>query len=317
MEANTDSGFTDEFRYEVAFSFVAQDEGLATDLDDLIQDRLSTFLYSKRQEELAGTDGEETFGKAFGEQARCVVVLYREGWGKSPWTRIEETAIGNRAFEYGYDFVLFIPLDNSGVPRWLPRTQLWLGLERWGRNAAAAVIEARVQELGGNTRSETVEDRAKRLQRSLDFKEARKRFLESGDGVASANTEFAELADELERQVAAIKEATGSEKYGTKRHGHEFALLGPRSAMGVAWQIHYVNSFDDSKLGATIFIGHPPMSNALIYGEPTRRGSKTFDFDLLGIDRPGWRLRGEDRGFETSELAQYLMKWFLDDADQI
>ena len=66
----------DQYKYEVAFSFLAQDEVLATELNDLLQDRLSTFIYSKRQEELAGTDGEETFNNVFGKQARLVVVLY-------------------------------------------------------------------------------------------------------------------------------------------------------------------------------------------------------------------------------------------------
>lgn len=41
-----------EYRYEVGFSFLKQDEAMAYDLNDHIQDRLSTFIYSKKQEEL-------------------------------------------------------------------------------------------------------------------------------------------------------------------------------------------------------------------------------------------------------------------------
>src|SRR4051794_8510262 len=121
------------YKYDVAFSFLAGDEALAAQLTDLLQDRLKVFLYSRRQGEIAGTDGEKTFNAVFGEQARLVVVLYRSGWGQTPWTRIEETAIRNRAYEHGYDFVKFIPLDdNPSVPKWLPKTQLWFGLKRWG-----------------------------------------------------------------------------------------------------------------------------------------------------------------------------------------
>jgi hypothetical protein len=40
---------------------------------------------TKRQEELAGTDGEQSFGKVFSEEARCVVVIYRTGWGETPY----------------------------------------------------------------------------------------------------------------------------------------------------------------------------------------------------------------------------------------
>jgi hypothetical protein len=70
-----------EYTYDVAFSFLAQDEGLATELNDPLQDRVRTFLYSKKQGEITGTKGERTFNAVFGEQARLVVVLYRAGWG--------------------------------------------------------------------------------------------------------------------------------------------------------------------------------------------------------------------------------------------
>jgi hypothetical protein len=117
----------DDYEYDLAISFVAKDESLATDLADQFEERLRIFLYSRKQDKLGGTDGEQTFNEVFAKQSRLVVVLYREGWGKTPWTRIEVTAIRNRAFDEGYDFVLFIPLDGKpSVPKWLPRTQLWI-----------------------------------------------------------------------------------------------------------------------------------------------------------------------------------------------
>ena len=86
-----------DFKYDVAFSFLAMDEQLAVQINDLLSDRFATFLYSERQREVAGTDGAETFTRVFQDEARVVVVLYRSGWGESPWTRIEATAIRNRA----------------------------------------------------------------------------------------------------------------------------------------------------------------------------------------------------------------------------
>ena len=201
----------EKYTHDVAFSFLAQDEPLATNLNDLLQDRFKTFLYSKKQGELAGTDGEKTFNLVFGEQARLVVVLYREGWGKTPWTRIEETAIRNRAFENGYEFVKFIPLeDKPSVPKWLPRTQLWIGLKRWGIAGAASVIEARIEELGGEPQEETVEDRATRLERSMNFEIERKKFLNSELGVNSANKEFEALRVELERLIDSVNGVVSS-----------------------------------------------------------------------------------------------------------
>ena len=54
------------FKYDVAFSFLTRDEGLALQLNDLLQDRIKTFVYSERQKELAGTDGEVQKRKIFG-----------------------------------------------------------------------------------------------------------------------------------------------------------------------------------------------------------------------------------------------------------
>ena len=58
---------TEEFEYEVAFSFNAMDEGIAAQLNDLLSPRLKTFIYSERQREIAGTDGQESFSNVYGK----------------------------------------------------------------------------------------------------------------------------------------------------------------------------------------------------------------------------------------------------------
>jgi hypothetical protein len=105
------TGNDDAFKYDIAFSFVGEDEGLATQLNDRLQDRYRTFLYSKAQQQLAGTDGEKTFNAVFEKEARIVAVLLL---GHTAWTRIEEAAIRNRAHEQGYDFTTFI-VTNLGL----------------------------------------------------------------------------------------------------------------------------------------------------------------------------------------------------------
>ena len=153
------------FQYDVAFSFLRQDEALAIELNERLKDRLTTFIYTdrERQETLARRNDEEAFSLAFGKHARTVVVLYRAGWGERGATSVEATAIRNRAFEFGYDFTTFIPLDNpSTVPQWLPRNRIWVGLARWGVEHAATVIESRVQEAGGTPKELTAADIAAR-----------------------------------------------------------------------------------------------------------------------------------------------------------
>jgi hypothetical protein len=139
-----------DFQYDIAFSFTKEDEGTATQINDLLQDRYRTFLYSRAQEKLVGTDGEETFNAVFKDQARLVAVLLRPEWGSTPWTRIEQIAIKNRAYDEGYDFATFIvTVPRTPIPDWLPKTRIWYDLPRFSLDGAAAVLTARIQERGG------------------------------------------------------------------------------------------------------------------------------------------------------------------------
>ncbi len=164
--------------YYVAISFQGADEALATEITDLLQDRFRVFIYSKKQEVLAGRDGEERFGEVFQRQALIVVVLCRPEWGQTPFTRIEETAIRNRAFDEGYDFSLFVPTTQPPFsPKWLPRTRLHYGLKRFGAKGLAAVVERLIEERGGTARIESLADRAARFQRAEAFRIERESFL--------------------------------------------------------------------------------------------------------------------------------------------
>src|SRR6056297_3068211 len=96
----------EDFKYDIAFSFLADDEQIAIDISERIKDKFEVFIYSKRQEDLVGTDGQDTFSEIFKDKARTVLVLYRQNWGRTNWTRVEETAIKDRWFNKGYDFLL-------------------------------------------------------------------------------------------------------------------------------------------------------------------------------------------------------------------
>ncbi len=304
------------YKYDVAFSFLAQDEVLATQLNDLLQDRVQTFLYSKKQGEIAGTDGEKSFNQVFGEQSRLVVVLYRDGWGETPWTRIEETSIRNRAYEEGYDFVIFIPLgDTPTPPKWLPKTQLWVGLKRWGVTGAASVIEARIQELGGEPHQETVEARAARLERSLKFAEKRKQFLGSEIGVAAASKEFEALQNEIERSIVSIKNTAASLPLKTKKTQHQLIILGLNVGLSVNWRCYYANSLDGSRLDVTLWDGHPPFPGVMHIEEPKKLQNIHFISDFLVSEEYGWISSDSKRRiFSTKNLASFILKHYMDQA---
>jgi hypothetical protein len=304
------------FKYDVAFSFMASDEEFASKINDLLQDRLETFIYSKKQEELAGTDGEEAFNRVFGSEARIVFVLYRKGWGMTPWTRFEETAIRNRAYEEGYDFVIFAPLDNPpNTPNWLPKNRIWVGLDRWGIEGAASVIEARVQEAGGTAKEETVEDRARRLSREIAGIEKNQTFLRSEKGVQAANKEIISLFSELKRVVDAISDSELAVKLKIDVGNRDCAIYGGRFCVYLNWSVSYVNTLDSSALYLSLWDGPVPIrgKNFFPLDKPKRIKETELQFDLTLAGTPSWReVRGQKRSFSTQDLAKFAMTLLLD-----
>lgn len=296
----------DLYKFDVAFSFLKEDEGLAVELNDLIQERLSTFLYSRRQSELAGTDGEKSFNDVFGKEARIVVVLYRSGWGQTSWTRIEETAIRNRAFEEGYDFVIFVPIDDGAVPPWLPKTQIWVGLDRWGATGAAAVIEARVQEAGGAPRAESIEDKATRLKRAIEKEKERKHLLNSEQGVKAAEKEAERLWEIFASKVSAISENTGF-TIRTERVQGGVDVCASFGCLAVDWIRRFANTLDESELKISLWPGRPPRPGRSYFEEPRRTRTTSYEFDQSLTGEFGWRERREDRIRSSEDLADYWL----------
>jgi hypothetical protein len=299
------------FKYDVAFSFLAQDESIATELNDLLQDRLNTFLYSKRQGEIAGTDGEETFNRVFSDESRTVVVLYRSNWGETLWTRIEKNAIRNRAYEHGYDFALFIPLDEPPTsPKWLPKTRLWIGLKRWGPQGAASVIEARVQEQGGEPHEENVQERAARLERSIKFAERRDKFLNSFEGVDLANKEFDFLHKELQHLVMGIRDSIN---LNVKRVNEQIVVLGLAFlSLKLYWKCRYTNSLDKAELVLEIWEGHPPLPGIINF-DNRKLNSLTFKFGITPSETYVWHQSISNTQYQTTELASFVLKQLMEE----
>jgi hypothetical protein len=295
----------DAFKYDIAFSFVKEDEGLATQLNDVVQDRYRTFLYSKAQDQLVGTDGEKTFNAVFGEQARTVAVLLRAEWGHTPWTRIEETAIKNRAFNQGYDFATFIVTKpGTPIPAWLPRTRLWFDLERFGIEGAAAVLESRIQQHGGDAVEETLADRASRFQRAQRFAQERDAFQHSEDGVKAAQEAYQRLVADLNSNAALLS-------YRIKDVQGTTMLVGNGVVLTVRYESFYANSLDKAALVAQFYDGVPRLPGLMALDEPRTLKNWQFKFELVDPGRSGWV--GPDRKAHAPEaLAEFLLKHFLE-----
>jgi hypothetical protein len=309
------------FKYDIAFSFVKEDEGLATQLNDLVQDKCRTFLYSRAQEQLAGTDGERTFNAVFGEQARTVAVLLRPEWGQTSWTRIEETAIKNRAYNQGYDFATFIvTAPRTPAPEWLPKTRIWYDLERFGLPGAAAVLVSRVQERGGVAVEETLADKAARLQRAQDFNQQRDAFQRSRDGLDAAREAYRRVVGDLKGRTklldslgCRIQDVYGGITMlvgkGVVLTGNGVALTGQGIVLTVEYKFH-ANSLETA-FEATFYDGIPRLSGLLVFDDPRTLKTWRFTFGLLGPGRTGW-VGPDGKEHATEALAEFLLRHFME-----
>src|SRR5436853_7925697 len=103
---------TDEdFKYDVAFSFLSGDLGLAHALDNLLPN-LRTFVFDRKKEDVKGDDGMDGFGRVFGHETRLAVILFRKGWGDTEWTAVEQEHIHGRAKKSRMRSFKFVRLDD-------------------------------------------------------------------------------------------------------------------------------------------------------------------------------------------------------------
>lgn len=300
-----------KFEYDVAFSFLKGDESAAIDLADTLAERYKCFVYSKKQEELVGTDGQETFSAVFGERARCVVVLYRDGWGTTPWTRIEQTTIQNRAMRDGWDFLLFIKLEpDATMPKWLPHSYIWHDYQRYGSAGAAGAVSSLVQRSGGAPRVESLDEKAERTRREIAFEEKRRQFLKSDAGVQAARASVQALIVGLEERATRL-----SLTFKRSRRDGEACVIGSSTGTMMFWHAIYANSLDGSYLDVSFWNGHPPMTGSSFpFESPKRIGGIRYEFDLTPAEEHVWRpsIGQRERAFSIDGLADEIVGGLLD-----
>ncbi|MDP2858970.1 MAG: hypothetical protein Q8P50_13485, partial [Bacillota bacterium] len=189
-----------DHEYDVAISFLSSDIGVARDLRDRLVPQLRVFLYTHRQEDVSGTDGLVTFRATFRDAAHLVVVLFRIGWGETPWTRVESEAITDRFLKEGPNFLFFIMLDSaSNPPPWVPDRLIRFALADYGIDQAVDAIKLRVQELGGAIHRETVAERAKRAQELEQFNAETAMLWRDQRGVDGVKEQAMAVASALQR----------------------------------------------------------------------------------------------------------------------
>jgi hypothetical protein len=154
--------------FDVAISFLVADERVASTIESKLAG-LNMFFYPHNQEELIGTNGLESMRAPF-LTARLNVVLYRERYGKTPWTGVELAAIQDSSLKTAYRSLLFVQLDKKDPkPDWLPDTHIRCVLGDFTIDQLVGAIKNKVQEVGGVIHRPDAMSEAQRVKREAEY----------------------------------------------------------------------------------------------------------------------------------------------------
>ncbi len=302
----------EEYPYDVAISFLHQDEGTARALRDLLSPDLRVFEFTSCQAEVAGTDGLVTFRDTFRNSSRLVVVLYREGWGTTPWTRVESEAITERFLKEGPDFLLFVMLDKSAAPPlWVPDRKIRLNLDDYGLDQAVGAIKLRVLDCGGAITPESIAAKAKRAAGAQQFALETATLKADGRAVGQVQEEGARLTAAVE--ACACEAAEAAPELGLEWRSQDGAV-GVRSrrvSVYVQLVIRYTNSLNDAFLSVRLMQGGIilPGENRRYLEEPT-----VFEDERYTPERTpalGWAWQDDKKVWGSAELAHQVVNRLL------
>ncbi len=320
------------FRYDVAFSLLSKDLGLAEQLSNDLQPALAPFVYSRKKEELLGGDGMDQFAAAFGEESRLSVILHRDGWGETPWTAFEQSHIKDRALATRMTSFLVIKLDDSELPSWVPDTHIYVSTAADSHADIIAVIRYRARQQGAVLRRENSLDVAQRLRREQHAKQRREQRQGSSSAVNEVGEQVQTLFKEIVRLVDRIRSSDPAIEIDAASRDNECGVTRHNGSLSLVWLQPYGNNLNESRLrvndwGSRIVLPRNPAERT---GGPKWDGARHYRPELSEDDEWIWRYDssldeypGDDGSvvffdfspgetYRTSELADHLLKRYFE-----
>lgn len=292
-----------ERKYDVAFSFRQADLSLAERLADLIQP-LTSFVYARKQGEIATKDGMETFGRVFGSESRLNVVLYRKGYGEAGWTVFEKDTITGRCLKGdGWtSFALFI-IDGSQAPSWVPSTYIYGDLSVMEADVLAGVIRYRAREVGANVRRESAEDRIRHLAASEEFDRETDRLATSREAFDAIEENRRQIFSWIAETIQRVATPRLPGQAGAQGFNQFAANLGH-----IGTYLNYRNPYGrvtGGQMTIRLFNGPVVMPGDAMIGHPSEIVQYSADVIRTRTLQWCWSFQGKAR--TSHELAEFVL----------
>ena len=299
-----------EFEYDVAFSLTDDCKEIARQINDLLKFKLRTYVYFENINETVGQHGIDFFTKVFGYESRVVVVLLSEKWGKTNFTRIEESAIKNRIMDNGWDFIIMVKVRNEiNAPRWYQREDIWMTYDGNNIETIASVIEYKLKELGGKVSEESLNAKAKRIE-ARDKKQAEINSLLNSEhkGIELANAEIEELFSVVEAKVQDLKSSIPSKYFQFEKSEDRIKVTNISYLLIFHWYPRSANFLEGSKLD--VVLKKKKRGELMIDMVYQDLSKQSYEFTINLSDMKGWK---DKKTFNSSErLAESWLEKMLE-----
>jgi hypothetical protein len=236
-----------------------------------------------------------------------VVIFYRNKWGTTPYTEIEEKAVRARISEEGNNNLLVISLDNPPViPKYLSKAQIWTEIAKAGINGTAAFIEEQVKALGGGLAEVLPLNTETENKNEPRFEVESSKFLESVSGLEIAVIELKKLFFALEIEKNKMQQSDLSISLTYKRDDKNCIINYGEFSIRFYMQTEKSNLLMDSPLYFEIQ-KQDNTSNGL-----NILAVEEYHFELKKVGVYGW-IKGADRDsfISSKQLAEDSLKLLL------
>jgi hypothetical protein len=303
------------FKYDVAISFLARDENLATELHERLAPQFSVFTYPRRQEEVVGTDGYTRFSEIFSREAGVVLILHREQWGRTAFTSVEEEAIKYRHFSgtHSWEFLLLAKLDESAPPQWIPPYRIYHQMPGGSVETLVAVIANKAVEKGAAPQPLSAVGLAAQIAGERARAEADSRYLASREGLEAVRAAVVQIYDDISGVVKAVQKTGYGALHLSRRATN--AQLSSESVTFTMWFSERGVQPSERSFGITRFSGlHPQNIDGRVVRDvpaPRQLGIDHFFPRRSRTATLEWEEKASGRLYSTSQLADLIVQRLL------
>ncbi len=302
------------FEIDVAFTLLHLDESEANNIvTDLGMD-IKSFLYTRKQEELVGNDVVLKFKDVFGYKSRLVVVMYREGWGTTNYTYVEEEAIRDRKFrEKSEKFIIFVNITGKDkMPEWISDRTIWYDYKAFGRQGIVALIKHKVYERGGLKRPETALESVKRKKSEQQFEIKRTNFINSKEGVKKATSEFMILKVLIQEKFKEINKLYPD--YTCEDRGNSLAISSNMLTYHIVWNaplletLEAIEPYDKAQIKLTVMQRETNDRFLFDSNKYNKIVDESYYFNMFYPEFCGWEQKGKHEYIPTNNLVEETIK---------